>query len=74
MIHADFREIAEKTDIGETSQPIVMYTPAGHYVGRVYRNEDDWLEPYDRLSDYMSEADAHFHYHKIRDPYRSFVS
>ena len=62
MIHADFEEIAEKTAIGEMSEPIVMYSPAGHYVGSVYLNEDDWFEPYERLSDYMSETNALFYH------------
>lgn len=66
MIHADFEEIADKTAIGEISEPIVMYSPAGHYVGSVYLNEDDWFEPYDRLSNYMSEADA-LYYYRLRN-------
>jgi hypothetical protein len=42
---------------GGVSQPIVMASAAGWYIGRVYATT--YVEPWDRLSDYLpSEEDA----------------
>ena len=39
------------------SEPVVMRSAAGWYIGKVY-NEDGFVMPYDRLTEYMSKEDA----------------
>ena len=41
------------------SNQLVLHTPAGYYVGRLYRDDELGGDfPYSRDSEYMSEADA----------------
>jgi hypothetical protein len=39
------------------SEPLAMSSAAGWYVGQICK-EDDFLQPYDRLTNYMSKEDA----------------
>ena len=39
------------------SEPLAMASAAGWYVGQICE-EDDFLQPFDRLTDYMSKEDA----------------
>ena len=58
----------ETVSYGETlmvSQPLVMASAAGWYVGQVYK-ENGWVMPYDRLSGYFAtpeEANELLQYH-----------
>tara|TARA_R100000664_G_scaffold13013_4_gene20921 strand:- start:2043 stop:2291 length:249 start_codon:yes stop_codon:yes gene_type:complete len=48
------------------SEPVVMRSAGGWYIGRVYNEdhfygvdpEDGFITPYDRLTEYMSKEDA----------------
>tara|TARA_Y100001972_G_scaffold66274_1_gene80821 strand:+ start:214 stop:459 length:246 start_codon:yes stop_codon:yes gene_type:complete len=40
----------------EVSEPIVMASAAGWYVGKICR-EDGFVEPFDRYTDYFATAD-----------------
>lgn len=45
----------------EISEPRILMSAAGYYIGRVCLSEVDgheFWEPYDRLSDYMSHGEA----------------
>lgn len=50
----DVKDIKFKNNI---SEPVVMASSAGWYVGEVY-NEDGFLMPYSRLTGYMTKEDA----------------
>ena len=39
------------------SEPLAMASAAGWYVGQICE-ENDFLQPFDRLTDYMSKEDA----------------
>ena len=39
------------------SEPLAMSSAAGWYVGQICK-EDDFLQPYDRLTNYMSKEEA----------------
>ena len=59
----EFMEIPDWVVLEESliwSGPLVMASAAGWYVGQVCRECDypDFLQPYDRLTEYMSERDA----------------
>ena len=41
----------------KVSEPLAMASAAGWYVGQICE-EDDFLQPFDRLTDYMSKEDA----------------
>ena len=41
----------------EVSEPIVMASAAGWYVGKVCR-EDGFVQPYDRFTEYMTQEEA----------------
>ena len=60
--HAPTKAIVEallENKGSEASFPIVMASAAGWYVGQVYVDNDfQFLGPYDRLTEYMSEDDA----------------
>ena len=57
-IHTKKEDIKFKNGI---SAPIVMESNAGCYVGTV-DNSDGFLQPYTRLSDYMSKTVAEIFY------------
>tara|TARA_X000001388_G_scaffold77065_1_gene76313 strand:+ start:4017 stop:4253 length:237 start_codon:yes stop_codon:yes gene_type:complete len=50
----DIKDIIFNNDI---SEPVVMRSAGGWYIGRVY-NENGFMVPYDRLTEYMSKEDA----------------
>ena len=50
----DIKDIIFNNNI---SEPVVMRSAGGWYIGRVY-NEDGFIAPYDRLTEYMSKEDA----------------
>ena len=39
------------------SEPVVMRSASGWYIGKVY-NDNGFITPYDRLTEYMSKEDA----------------
>ena len=41
----------------KVSEPLAMASAAGWYVGQICE-ENDFLQPFDRLTDYMSKEDA----------------
>ena len=41
----------------EVSEPIVMASAAGWYVGKVCK-EDGFVQPYDRFTEYMTQEEA----------------
>ena len=51
----DIKDIKWNTD--GISEPIVMASAAGWYVGQICE-ENDFLQPFDRLTDYMSKSQA----------------
>ena len=53
-IHTKKEDIKFKNGV---SAPLIMESNAGCYVGTV-DNSDGFLQPYTRLSDYMSQTDA----------------
>ena len=58
----DFDKIQwTEEDVFETkmkvSEPLAMASAAGWYVGQICE-ENDFLQPFDRLTDYMSKEDA----------------
>ena len=41
----------------KVSEPLAMASAAGWYVGQICK-EDDFLQPFDRFTEYMSKEDA----------------
>ena len=53
----NFTDIDVHGTVMPVSDPIVMASAAGWYVGQICE-ENDFLQPFDRLTDYMSKSQA----------------
>ena len=53
----NFEKINSYGEMMEVSEPIVMASVAGWYVGKVCR-EDGFVQPYDRFTEYMTQEEA----------------
>ena len=53
----NFEKINSYGEMIEVSEPIVMASAAGWYVGKVCR-EDGFVQPYDRFTEYMTQESA----------------
>ncbi len=53
----EFNKINSYGEWIEVSEPIVMASAAGWYVGKVCK-EDGFVQPYDRFTEYMSQEEA----------------
>ena len=51
-----FDKINVYGEMMEVSEPIVMASAAGWYVGKVCR-EDGFIQPYDRFTEYMTQEE-----------------
>lgn len=60
--HLPSKKVLDHLEAGdEGSFPLVMASAAGWYVGQIYKNSDSeygFIGPWDRLTYYMSKADA----------------
>ena len=53
----NFEKINSYGEIIEVSEPIVMASAAGWYVGAICK-EDGFIQPYDRYTEYMTKEKA----------------
>ena len=53
----NFEKINSYGEWIEVSEPIVMASAAGWYVGAICK-EDDFIQPYDRYTEYMTKEQA----------------
>ena len=55
----NFEKINSYGEMIEVSEPIVMASPAGWYVGAICK-EDGFIQPYDRYTQYMTKEQAQY--------------
>ena len=53
----EFNTVTMYGETMEVSEPIVMASAAGWYVGKVCK-EDGFVQPYDRFTEYMTQEEA----------------
>ena len=53
----EFNKVTMYGEEIELSEPIVMASAAGWYVGKVCK-EDGFVQPYDRFTEYMTQEEA----------------
>ena len=50
----NFEKINSYGEMIEVSEPIVMASAAGWYVGAICKEDDGFIQPYDRYTDYFA--------------------
>ena len=55
----NFEKINSYGEMIEVSEPIVMASAAGWYVGAIWK-EDGFIKPYDRYTQYMTKDQAQY--------------
>ena len=55
----NFEKIKSYVEMIEVSEPIVMASAAGWYVGAICK-EDGFIQPYDRYTQYMTKEQAQY--------------